>query len=345
MYKLDVSPKITKEFLLSKNTQETYFEHYLGIPVKKGLFCSPSIIRIDHKPTCSFYKNKSGILKYNDFAGPQFDFVGCVMYIYKCTYYKALQIIANDFGFIHIKNVEIHPPKIKYSGYEMKETSRAKIQVEIKDFSEKELNWWKSFGIGLSTLRKFKVYSIKSVFLNGVYYTSSTEYCPIYGYYGGTNSNKDELWRLYFPTKRNYRFLSNWNSLMIQGAKQIPKSGDSALITKSLKDVMCLFEFGTTAIAPNSENILLSKAQYEKLSLRFKEIICLFDNDLPGVKGAHKYKKEFGIRCIFIKRKYSKDITDLYKTISETQFWIAIDELNEIINNKEVRETKHFYIF
>ena len=33
--------KITKELLLSKNSEETYMEHYLGIPVKKGLFKSP----------------------------------------------------------------------------------------------------------------------------------------------------------------------------------------------------------------------------------------------------------------------------------------------------------------
>ena len=31
-----------------------------GVPVKKGLFCSPSIIRSDKKPTCAFYKNKKG---------------------------------------------------------------------------------------------------------------------------------------------------------------------------------------------------------------------------------------------------------------------------------------------
>ena len=49
MYELDTSSKITKELLLSKNSQETYFEHYLGVPVKKGLFRSPPIIRIDNK--------------------------------------------------------------------------------------------------------------------------------------------------------------------------------------------------------------------------------------------------------------------------------------------------------
>ena len=57
MFELETN--ITKEFILSKVSQEQIFEHY-GISVKKGLFCSPSIIRVDKQPTCSFYKNSKG---------------------------------------------------------------------------------------------------------------------------------------------------------------------------------------------------------------------------------------------------------------------------------------------
>jgi hypothetical protein len=56
---------ITKEFLLSKYSEETYMTHYLGIPVKKGLFKSP--LRGDKTPTCSFFRNKSGELIFKDF--------------------------------------------------------------------------------------------------------------------------------------------------------------------------------------------------------------------------------------------------------------------------------------
>ena len=34
---LEYEPKITKKYLLERQTQETYLEYYLGIPVKKGL--------------------------------------------------------------------------------------------------------------------------------------------------------------------------------------------------------------------------------------------------------------------------------------------------------------------
>ncbi len=346
MYSLEVTPKITKELLLSKYSQEHFFEYYLGVPVKKGLFCSPSIIRSDKKPTCAFYKNKKGILKYKDFAGPTFDFVECVMYIFSCSYYKALRIIANDFGFIKDEKIPINPPKIeKFTGNVIEITNGANIQVEIQDFTEKELLWWKGFGISLKTLQKFKVYSIKNLFLNGNYFTSSTETSPIFGYYGGVNKEELEYWRIYMPTKRNYRFMSNWSSIMIQGVKQLPKISDHLIITKSMKDLMTLYEYGLIAISPNSENTMMTEHQIEKMFLKYKKIVMLYDNDLPGVKNANKYHKKYGITCVFIKRKYAKDISDLHKKISQTQFWLVIEELQQILKDENLTNTKHFYIF
>jgi len=343
-YHLDVAPRITKELLLSKNSQEAYFEHYLGVHVKKGLFCCPPIIRVDNTPTCAFYKNSRGNLIFKDFAGLTFGFVDCVMYIFSCSYYKALKIIANDFGIIKTK-APINEPKIPYSNNILKETTQANIQVEIQEFSKKELDWWLSFGISLNTLKKYKVFSIKHIFLNGNYHTSSSETSPIFGYYKGKNSDDLELWRLYMPNKIKYRFLSNWKSNLIQGSNQLPKTGSHCFIIKSLKDTMNFYEFGLNAIAPTSENVMFTERQVEKINLRFDDnIILFFDNDLPGVKGAHKYKKKYNIRCIFIKRKYAKDITDLYKKVSSAVFWTIIDEINLIVKDKMIRQTKHFYV-
>jgi len=325
MYELDIAPKITKELLLTKYSQETFMEHYLGLSIKKGLFKSPPTLRVDHTPTCSFYKDKKGTLFFKDFAGPSFDFLGAVMHIFQCNYYKALRIIANDFGIIKVDNMQMNPPLIPYSGSILQETEKANIQVEVKDFSRKELDWWNSFGVSIVTLKKYKVFSIKSVFLNGVYFSSSTESCPIYGYYGGNTSDGDELWRLYMPTKRNYRFLSNWKSTMIQGAKQLSKSGDFIVITKSLKDVMALDEFGITAVAPNSENIFLTQAQYEKLQLKFKDIYLLYDRDLPGVKAANKIRKAFpGVKVLLVPKV--KDFTDYVKKYGTLKTLNLIEE-------------------
>ena len=62
----DITDRITKEFLLSKHSEETYMSTYLGLPIKKGLQISP--IRKDRRPTVSFYRNKNGDLIYHDFG-------------------------------------------------------------------------------------------------------------------------------------------------------------------------------------------------------------------------------------------------------------------------------------
>ena len=66
--------------------------------------------------------------------------------------------------------------------------------------------------------------------------------------------------------------MSNWKKDLIQGAHMLPKTGNVLVITKSLKDVMTLYEYGITAIAPCSENEFLTDVQYEKIKKRFKHI-------------------------------------------------------------------------
>lgn len=341
---IEPSPKITKEFIYNKVHQERIFEHY-GVPIKKGLFTCPSHIRTDMKPTCSFYKNGKGELMFKDFAGYTFNSIGLVMHLFQCSYYKALRIVANDFGLIPSTKIEVNPPKIEYSNEILEETKSAKIQVELKEFSTKELNWWNEFGVTLEILKKYKVYSVKSIFLNDNYFTSCTDNSPIFGYYGGKDSKGDELWRLYFPKKLKYRFLSNWSSSMIQGIKQLPKSADNIIITKSMKDVMTLSGIDVPSISPNSENILITKNRFEKLKDLYSDVVCLFDNDLPGVKAVQKYKKEYNIRCVFIKRQYAKDISDLFKKLTYSNKLQAINELKDILKDKTITNTQYFYVF
>ena len=70
--------RVTKEMILNKVSQEQLMEHYLGIPVKKGLFKSP--LRNDKNPTCAFYRNKNGDIIFKDF-GSSFcgNFISVVM--------------------------------------------------------------------------------------------------------------------------------------------------------------------------------------------------------------------------------------------------------------------------
>lgn len=313
-----LEPKITKEFLLSKNSEETYMSTYLRVPIKRGLFCSP--LRKDHKPTCSFCHSKKGELMYHDFGtGFHENFVGVVMEIHKCSYQEALNVIAEDFGYI--SKAEDRPAvKIKVSNVKLEEKTETLIQIKPKAFSEQELKWWKGFGVTEKTLKKYKVFSCDSIFLNGDYFSSSSPRVPIYGYYCG-KKNGQELWRIYFPSKRSFRFLSNVGKSYIQGAKQLPKTGDVLLITKSQKDVMLAYELGVPAIAPCSEVLFLSNKQIQHLKKRFKTIVVCYDTDITGIHNLKQIKvKHPDLHTFFIPRKYGvKDISDFFKKYGEEE--------------------------
>lgn len=304
-------PKITREFLLSKANQETYMSHYLGLPIKKGLFKNP--MRSDNHVTCSFFIGKSGNLYFKDFAtGECLSFENVVMKRYNCNYQQALRIIAEDFMLVKRQERKTKPLVIKPHP-KFEDDGQTIIQTEIKDFSEHELKWWQSFGITKNILKRFKVYSCNTVFLNSNIFAQTTQHSPIYGYYFGKKENIEQ-WRIYFPKRKDFRFIGNVSTKTIQGFKQLPKTGNLLIITKSMKDVMCLYSLGLTAIAPNSETQFVDDKVLNDLKARFKHIVLLYDNDLTGVRFANKiHKAHPDLKIAIIPRSTgSKDISDYY---------------------------------
>ena len=334
MFDFTIDPKLTKEFLLSKNSEETYMSYYLGVPVRKGLFKSP--LRADNHNTCSFFRGRSGNLYFKDFAtGQCLTFEGVVMAMYNCTYHNALKIIAKDFGYIQgseHKKAEIkQQPKFESE----KETF---IQVEIKDFSESELKWWNSFGITKKTLDRYKVYSVKTVFLNGNIYAQSTPNSPIYGYYFGKKENIEQ-WRIYMPKRKEFRFIGNVSTKTIQGYKQLPEDGKLLVITKSMKDVCLLATLGIPAVAPNSETQFVSDKLLDEFRERFKNIVLLYDSDLTGVRFMNKIRKQHRdlIVCMIPRKYEAKDISDFYQKYGKSRTIELIKEsLNYIKRGKEI---------
>lgn len=310
MFDFTFQPKITRAFLLQHNNEETYMSHYLGIPVKKGLFRSP--LRDDKHNTCSYFRGKSGVLYFKDFAtGQCLNFEGVVQAKYNCDYHSALKIIAEDFGLIKAQSKK--PVVVKVQP-KFEEKSQTLIQVEIKDFSESELKWWNQYGITKDILNKFHIYSCKTVFLNGNIFAQSAQHFPIFGYYFGKKENVEQ-WRIYMPQAKQFRFIGNVSTKTIQGFKQLPKQGKLLVITKSMKDVACLYSLGITAIAPNSETQRVNDKVLEELKQHFKYIVYFYDNDLPGISNLNKIKKDYPELIYFwIPRKYeAKDISDFYR--------------------------------
>lgn len=322
-FKFLVKPKITKEYILSLVSQESIFNYYTGMEVtSKKLQLSP--FRADNKVTVSFYRSKNDIVYLHDFATNEH--ISCfqaVMKLFNLNYYQALDKIAADFKLID--NPEIQTQRIEFQT-ELAETESAKIQCQIKDYTNDELKWWESFGINQKLLKKFHVFSIQHVFLNGELKFSSSDKNPIYGYYFGKDKDGNEQWKLYFPMREQFRFLGNLRKKVLQGYKQLPKEGDLLVITKSMKDVVSMRGFGIYAVAPNSETLFLNDKQLEEFKSRFKHILVLYDNDRPGKHNLYKIRKEHPeLNYFCLPRTLEKDFTD---TIAK----YGVEKMRELIN-------------
>lgn len=303
MYEL--SPDLTKDYIFSHITQEQIFERYLGVKIQtKRHFVNP--LRKDERVTCKF-KYFGNDLIFTDFSGWfSGNCIKFVMFLFGVNYYKALEIIKDDFSLTGSS----------FINYEKKvyKKERSKFNIQERPFNKQDAAYWKSFGISSKTLEKFNVKAIKSLTTNGsnfkYFYTNKD---PAYVYY----FTKDEV-KIYFPNRKEYRFLSNTTS--IQGYNQLPDEGDLIVITKSLKDVMCLYELGINSISLQNEIVLPKEELINELKERFKNIFLFYDFDLTGIRTSNKIKKLYKITPIFLTNgrfntnNYgAKDISDFIK--------------------------------
>ena len=138
----------------------------------------------------------------------------------------------------------------------------------------------------------------------------------------------DDKFKIYRPLASKYTKwrtnLTNWN---VQGLSEIPKEGGNLLIiTKSLKDVMCLYEMGFNAIAASSETTFIPDNILQSLRSKWKHIVILYDRDKTGMLESRKYSKQYKLDAIFVHKKFNaKDISDAVKnnSFADVKKWLT----------------------
>ena len=125
-----------------------------------------------------------------------------------------------------------------------------------------------------------------------------------------------DKFKIYRPLASKYtKWRTNLTNRHVQGLAEIPKEGgDLLIITKSLKDVMCLYEMGFSAISPSSETTFIPEDMLKSLRSKWKHIVIMYDRDKTGMKTAREYSKKYKLDAIFVHKKFnSKDISDAVK--------------------------------
>jgi len=178
-------------------------------------------------------------------------------------------------------------------------------------------DYWAKYHIGLNTLQTYNVKKVDRLF-DGISGNVLAKYSIINPIYAYTQLGKSKTsFQIYRPcASKQYKFYDKFqkDEEIIFGFDNLPWLGDTLVITKSLKDVMCLYEIGIDAIAPHSETTLLSYRVINSLKNRFTRIIVLFDNDDAGIRGAANYVNTYGLKAIFLpESKGCKDVSDFLK--------------------------------
>ena len=310
---------LSKDMILSKIREIDIFSYYCSSFKELNVkFCSE--IREDNTPSVSIVQWK-GKLLYKDFGYPDhtFDCFSYVMCMFNCEFYSALRIIDNDFRLNLASNKSEMEFTKGYLGYRSSIRQAPKrvtiIRKKSRPWMKKDAEFWSKYLISKKTLIKFAVSPISHYWIN-----ESRFSCKLsYAYKIGTK------YKIYSPHDE-VKWMSNTNSKQIQGYDQLPKQGDLCIITSSLKDVMCLFEMGISAVAMQSEMQLPLRSTIEELKQRFKQVAVFYDNDFtnhnnPGQTMANKICKEYyPMKNIVIPDVYQlKDPSDYVAHFKQTE--------------------------
>lgn len=313
---------ITKDDILKHIRQEDIYTYYIEDNITSGTVIN-SPLRNDNVPSFAIYYHKdgSGTLMFYDFATKETG--NCFVFVSKLfnlnlphTLFK----IASDFG---LSNVEITAEKQK-----ILDTKKVIIKQQVKlgirrrKWKIRDKKYWSLSGIIKPTLLRYNVTPVDYVFFNGnAYKTEPLAYAYI------EHKDNEISYKIYQPYSIKHKWINNANYTVHQGYTQLPKTGDLLIITKSIKDVMSLWDVTRTfSIGLQSESVMMKHSVMDEYKKRFKKVVCLFDNDTAGKKLSDDFTREYNVPHSFIPNYPNvTDFSDLVK-------YLGIDKAKEEFN-------------
>lgn len=324
---------ITLDWILSKVTEYDIYAKYIG-EFKVGMIYN-SPFREDKNPSFGiYYSKKSRQLLFKDHGTGECGNVIKFVQLYTgiTNYADILKDIVNK---LNITNTTKLTTTKAY-----KPPEETIIGVVRQDFTETDIKYWSQFNIPLKTLKKYNISSIKYYLCNGIVKGIYKDTNPMYAYKVYNN------FKIYRPLGDKYtKWRNNLTEYDIQGYEQLPQKGDILVITKSMKDVMCLHEMGIPAISPSSESTFIPLPALEDLKKRFKRIIILFDRDVAGIKYLRKMSLKTGLEPMLIHKKFkAKDISDAIKLngFETIKNWFY-EEINKDNKEKDIENQQRWY--
>lgn len=317
MYSTKTAITVSLKDLLDKVDDYTIYSYYLGAFKPGKLMNSP--LRPDDKiPSFAIFPSKTGDLLFKDHgtgeSGNALKFV---------KLYRGIQT-RDELERELLKIVRRMNPNqtintAKYT--KLVSSGVTDIGIVRQPFNTIDKQYWKQFHISIDTLKHFNVFSIKYFLCNSVVRGTYKETSPMYAY------KVYDRFKIYRPLASKYtKWRTNLTNRHVQGLAELPKEGGNLLIiTKSLKDVMSLYEMGYYAISASSETTFIPDDILQSLRSKWKHIVILYDRDRTGMLRAREYSKKYKFDTIFVHKKFkTKDVSDAIRdnSFEEVKQWL-----------------------
>ena len=304
--------------LLDKLTDYDIYSYYVGQFKIGKLFNSP--LRSDDKnPSFAIFKGMNGGLFFKDHGSGEGGNAIKFVKLYKNINTK--DELERELLRIVRKMNPNSGNAIRTYSYSV-DSGPTDIGIVRQPFTDVDKQYWKQFHISIDTLCKFQVFSIKYFLCNRVVRGTYKETSPMYAY------KVDDKFKIYRPLASKYtKWRTNLTNRNVQGLSELPVEGGNLLIiTKSLKDVMCLYEMGFNAIAASSETTFIPDDILDSLRHKWKNVIMLYDRDKTGMLESRKYSKQYKLDALFVHKRFkAKDISDAVKdnSYNEVKQWLT----------------------
>lgn len=297
-----IRPVPNRASILSRTSERDLYSHYSnGVVTGPGKY--NSMLRVnntDNNPSLSVYESH-GRLYWKDWGintgGDVFAFVARKTFtpynkVFKRINEDLYRCISSDSSGSVTKL-----PKIA----KIKSSNKSIIVPYIVKWNNKNIQYWESYGLDKQDLNNFGVYPIVGFamkYSRGSFqksYQGRTAYC----YYNG-NIEGIRRFQIYVPFSKTDKWYSNLPKNTVHSLINLPKGGDSLIITKSLKDVMVLTKIGHNSIAPPSEGVILPDNTMNYFKKRFKQIYTLYDFDYMGITSSNKMRRLYKTIPLFL---------------------------------------------
>ena len=350
-----VETQLTVSNVLRLVREDILWVYYSGSCSLNRLISAP--YRKDKNPSFALRADYRGRVMFKDFGtGAYGDIFDYIQMVYGGSLFDAVKRINSDFK-LGLESVDIvsSKPYIKTNNFKphekitkvLREKSARLIQIIPTTFEQSDLDYWSSYGITERTLSFYKVHCVKKVFLDRVkIYERSNSKDPCFAYY----FPKSDHLKCYFPCRTGpSRFVSNVNNFEdIQGYYQCDVKNYSKkflILTKSMKDCMCLHEMGYEAMAIHGEGHYFNDDFIGHIKKYYPFIASVYDMDKTGVKGSRFLWREYGIVPFFLPRRLRsrecKDVSDLYKKYGSEvlrEFIAYVEDITEKVTKKTIKK-------